>query len=196
MEKGESARYEQLLLFPQCFQKACFPGASKGVIVWEWVKIVVCKFFQFVSLKFGKGLTLRGTNKCKRTSVRKYDPQKAIMNFKVTLVQILYDYQSSGCPFCTVWFWSTLAAKSTKAVKGSFRLQYLIILYSSDLFHTYFNLHAQAKYWLIDWMVFNAIFNNISVILWWPVHLSMLSWSSFNHYSTQYSFQATGCFPT
>ena len=26
-----------LLLFPQCFQKACFPEASKGVIVWEWV---------------------------------------------------------------------------------------------------------------------------------------------------------------
>ena len=25
-------------LFPQCLQKACFPGASKGVIVWEWVK--------------------------------------------------------------------------------------------------------------------------------------------------------------
>ena len=34
---GEIARYEQFLLFPQCFQKACFPGASKGVIVWEWV---------------------------------------------------------------------------------------------------------------------------------------------------------------
>ena len=30
--KGEIARYEQFLLFPQCFQKACFPGASKGVI--------------------------------------------------------------------------------------------------------------------------------------------------------------------
>ena len=29
---------ELLVLFPQCFQKACFPGASKGVIVWEWVK--------------------------------------------------------------------------------------------------------------------------------------------------------------
>ena len=29
--KGEIARYE-------CLQKACFPGASKGVIVWEWVK--------------------------------------------------------------------------------------------------------------------------------------------------------------
>ena len=36
--KGEIARYEQFLLFPQCFQKACFPGASKGVTVWEWVK--------------------------------------------------------------------------------------------------------------------------------------------------------------
>ena len=29
--------YEQFLLFPQWFQKACFPEASKGVIVWEWV---------------------------------------------------------------------------------------------------------------------------------------------------------------
>ena len=35
--KGEIAHYEHFLLFPQCFQKACFPGASKGVIVWEWV---------------------------------------------------------------------------------------------------------------------------------------------------------------
>ena len=33
--KGEIARNEQFLLFPQCFQKACFPGASKGVMVWE-----------------------------------------------------------------------------------------------------------------------------------------------------------------
>ena len=35
--KGEIACCEQFLLFPQCFQKACFPGASKGVIVWEWI---------------------------------------------------------------------------------------------------------------------------------------------------------------
>ena len=34
---GEIARYEQFLVFPQCFQKACFPRVSKGVIVWEWV---------------------------------------------------------------------------------------------------------------------------------------------------------------
>ena len=36
--KGEIARYEQFLLYPQCFEKTCFPGVSKGVIVWEWVK--------------------------------------------------------------------------------------------------------------------------------------------------------------
>ena len=39
--KGEIACYKQFLLFPQCFQRACFPGASKGVIVWEWVKTLV-----------------------------------------------------------------------------------------------------------------------------------------------------------
>ena len=35
--KGEIARYKQFLLFPQCFQKACFSWASKGVIVWGWI---------------------------------------------------------------------------------------------------------------------------------------------------------------
>ena len=40
--KGEIAGYKQFLLFPQCFQKACFPGASKGVIVREWVKRQDC----------------------------------------------------------------------------------------------------------------------------------------------------------
>ena len=37
MGNGEIARYEQFLLFPQCFQKACFLLSSKGGIVWEWV---------------------------------------------------------------------------------------------------------------------------------------------------------------
>ena len=54
----------------------------------------------------------------------------------------------------------------------------------------------QLIHWLIACMVFNAVFNSISVISWRPVHLSMLFWSSFNQYSTHYSFQATGCFPT
>ena len=35
--KEEIARYEHFLPFPRCFQKDCLPGASKGVIVWEWV---------------------------------------------------------------------------------------------------------------------------------------------------------------
>ena len=39
--KEEIALYEQFLLFPQCFQKACFPGASKGAIV--WVKLKLCR---------------------------------------------------------------------------------------------------------------------------------------------------------
>ena len=36
--KGEIARHEQFVLFPQSFQNACFLEASKGVIVWEWVQ--------------------------------------------------------------------------------------------------------------------------------------------------------------
>ena len=44
MGKGEIACYEQFLLFPQCIQKAYFPGASKGVIVWEWVKQTIPSF--------------------------------------------------------------------------------------------------------------------------------------------------------
>ena len=39
--KGEIDRYEQFLLFPQCFQKVCFTGVSKGVIVWEWVNSIL-----------------------------------------------------------------------------------------------------------------------------------------------------------
>ena len=47
--KGEIARYEQFLLFPQRFQTASFPEASKGVVLWKWVKLffVLCKCFKF-----------------------------------------------------------------------------------------------------------------------------------------------------
>ena len=48
--KGEIAHYEQFLLFPLCFQKACFPEASKGVIVWEWVKFTLKCLLQLVSI--------------------------------------------------------------------------------------------------------------------------------------------------
>ena len=36
---------------------------------------------------------------------------------------------------------------------------------------------------LIDCMVFNAVSNSILVILRRPLHLSMLSWNSFNRYN-------------
>ena len=45
-------------------------------------------------------------------------------------------------------------------------------------------------------MVFNAVFNGVSVILQRSVHLSMLSYSSFKQCSAQYFCQATGCFST
>ena len=35
--KGEIACYEQFSPFPTVFSKGFFPGASEGVIVWEWV---------------------------------------------------------------------------------------------------------------------------------------------------------------
>ena len=45
MGKGEIARNEQFFLFSQCFQKAYFPGASRGVIVLEWVKHQTLGFY-------------------------------------------------------------------------------------------------------------------------------------------------------
>ena len=36
--KGEIARYEQFLLFPQCFQKTCTADTLKPGLVWERVK--------------------------------------------------------------------------------------------------------------------------------------------------------------
>ena len=52
--KGEIARYMQFLLFPECFQKACFPWASKGVIVREWVNAF--NLDQYKILPFSKDL--------------------------------------------------------------------------------------------------------------------------------------------
>ena len=40
--KEENAGYQHFLLFPH-FKKTSFPDASKGVIVWEWVKNIVGK---------------------------------------------------------------------------------------------------------------------------------------------------------
>ena len=59
LEKGEITRYEQFLLFPQCFQKACFPGTSKGVIVLEWVN----SFTNIIISDWAK-LSVYADNKC------------------------------------------------------------------------------------------------------------------------------------
>ena len=60
--KGEIARYEQFLLFPQCFQKACFPGVSKGVIVWEWVNHTIPTFNDLEKRSFWKTLWEKETS--------------------------------------------------------------------------------------------------------------------------------------
>ena len=36
--KGETARYEIFLLFPQCFLKTCIADMQKPGLVWERVK--------------------------------------------------------------------------------------------------------------------------------------------------------------
>ena len=51
MGKVETACYEQFLLFPQSFQKACFPGVWKGVIEWEWVNYLPNKILDQLKLK-------------------------------------------------------------------------------------------------------------------------------------------------
>ena len=47
VDKGEIARYEQFLLSPQCFQKACLPGASKVLLCGNGLR----PHFQFSTLE-------------------------------------------------------------------------------------------------------------------------------------------------
>ena len=66
MGKGEIARNEQFLLFPQCFLKACFPGASKGFIVWERVNCLPNdKFLDWSKLKALAEVKVNVTEKMK-----------------------------------------------------------------------------------------------------------------------------------
>ena len=64
MGKGEIARYEEFLLFPQCFQKACFQGASKGVIVWEWVKVHSAFLYPLSIYISGKAWQIEADKSC------------------------------------------------------------------------------------------------------------------------------------
>ena len=47
--KGEIARYEQFLLFPQCFQKTCTADMQKPGLVWERVKSI-CRRHMMVNI--------------------------------------------------------------------------------------------------------------------------------------------------
>ena len=81
MGKGEIARYEQFLLFPQCFQKAYIPGASKGVIEWEWVKMSSAICFTLDHSKIlssGNGLRVHADS--------------------ISLLKRLFQYALIGCP--------------------------------------------------------------------------------------------------
>ena len=108
-----------------------------------------------------------------------------------------------------LWIWKILKFvvwERIKASKGEKKKSNLCISRSKtekfDLLEEYkkrqtgkdmINLVVIGKYSCI---VVNIIFNSISDVSRQPVHLSKLSWSSFNQYTAQYSFQATGCFPT
>ena len=61
--KRRNCLYKQFLLFPQCFQKASFLDAPKGVIVWEWVHLVTLTFLWKKSL-------LEWTQQRKQTCIR------------------------------------------------------------------------------------------------------------------------------
>ena len=39
--------YEQFLIFPQCFQKVCFLGASKGVLCGNW--LIKCRIIKLIA---------------------------------------------------------------------------------------------------------------------------------------------------
>ena len=81
---------------------------------------------------------------------------------------------------------------------GAYMKEALIV--SSKLFPFYCNVfwnneRLEHNNWL-NYMVFDIVCNSITVISRQPVQLTMLSWSSLNQFSAQYSFQATGCSPT
>ena len=110
------------------------------------------------------------------TDIQHWDPNHLILSFfvKCALEQITSKRKKFKCQ-----------GHSLKTKKGLCRA---LVFHKHSLF-SFCNI-------VIDCMMFNAIFNRISVISQRPVHLSILSWCSFNQYSAQYSFQATGCFPT
>ena len=120
--KGEIARCEQFLLFPQCFQNACFPGASKGVIVWEWVnphKLTIIETFNCIKLFCI--LTLSQTSPCFYVSAVKVlktllEKEKLLITSNFSLSQcsiccyltFCCFYQIANCHLQTLAVWKSL----------------------------------------------------------------------------------------
>ena len=73
--KGEIARYEQFVLFPHCFQKACFPGASKCVIEWEWV--ILSSDNHIPQMRNGKSSLIVSSSNLKLSSANSLSMEKS-----------------------------------------------------------------------------------------------------------------------
>ena len=109
--KGEIARYEQFLLSPQCFQKACFPGASKGVIVWEWVNIYDRQ--EHTTLYFIDNPRESDTDEYKLLKRLKIQPKKIFVDGETSK---RYRFKIS-CTFCAVWTRSVLLSTLFQTTK-------------------------------------------------------------------------------
>ena len=113
--KVEIARYEQFLLFPQCFQKVCFPGASKGVIVLEWVNcfddmcnifnhnvrkkmLIFCDFVYLFDIINGKLILRNLTFLCLKSILQPRSAGNAKLPLSVTnrsVIAVFYDNKKS-----------------------------------------------------------------------------------------------------
>ena len=66
--KGEIARYEQFLLFPQCFRKTCTADTFKPGTVWERVKVLAVTILEQMheNLLLDCLLSIKESGRCER----------------------------------------------------------------------------------------------------------------------------------
>ena len=118
--KRRNCHYEQFLLFPQCFQKVCFPGASKGVIVWEWFKP---PFSAFLTLFF----TLL------RTEIIKWVTFNLFSTHTLNMVESIISLNDEGLIFLQDVHFVTDGLSDTKSQPKSCRKIYIFINVTSAL---------------------------------------------------------------
>ena len=114
MGKGEIARYEQFLLFQQCFQKTCTEDTWKPGLVWERVKMTV----SFLGIgrkhcgKKGESLWVF-FHKFSKTFVRLVKPQVCVAKGSILWVFIQCFHRIKG-----VWTWFFFLIMDKSKVKG------------------------------------------------------------------------------